>query len=128
MELLTTPLNADMSMTFSTWSNLDGREPSFPRSANCPAVSPSCEGAKASFSDVVFLTDGSSADPAPEPQPEPPTPESEFLDLTVTDMGSSTNMYVKGLDGKTLTTDGSSVTIGHDNRSFIFTVNDDSTV
>ena len=98
IELLTTPLNEDMSFTLSTWSNLDGREPSFPRSSNCPAVSPSCEGAKVSFTDVVFNQDGSAFDP------EPIT--TEFLDLTVSESGSLSTKYVKGLEDRILTTDG----------------------
>jgi hypothetical protein len=54
IEVLTTALAGNMAVSLSTWDNLDNREPSFPRSANCPAVSPSCEGASATFTDLSF--------------------------------------------------------------------------
>ena len=122
IEVLTTPVAGNMAISLSTWDNLDNREASFPRSDNCPAVSPSCDGASAIFSDATFLLSGSNVEP-----PQPPV-ENVFQDLAVSVDGTQTGAFVKGLDERDLSTAGNSVTIGHDNRAFVFATDDDSTV
>jgi hypothetical protein len=65
---------------------------------------------------------GSNIDP-----PQPPV-ENVFQDLAVSVDGQAVGAFVKGLDDRNLSTSGNSVTIGHDNRAFVFSVDDDSTV
>ena len=109
-----------MDVAFSTWGNLSGADITFPLSDTCSAPA-SCSGTTGRFADVTILTVGSNEDP-----PLPPPAEYQPWDVTI-DGGLQTT-YLKGIPDRPLTTSGSSATIGHNNRAFVLSVDDDSSV
>lgn len=109
-----------MDVAFSTWDNLSGADITFPLSDTCSAAA-SCSATTGKFADVTILTVGSNEDP-----PLPPPAEYQPWDVTI-DGGLQTT-YLKGIPDRPLTTSGNSATIGHNNRAFVLSVEDDSSV
>jgi hypothetical protein len=89
----------------------------------------SCSDASATFSNLSWTSndaiDEDVTPPEPEPQPQPATFEAF---TAVSDTTAQNIFYAKGQDDRTLTTTGSEITIGEDNRAFVFQVDNDSTV
>ena len=130
---LSGPIEGNMGYVVSAWDNTDGQNADFECEGACPAPAASCAGAVNSVSDFKFWQYGYNED-QPEPTPEPDSDDDEDNEPTPTppqpadfegfvansdQMGGDWEFYVKGLDGAELTTQGTQITIGENNRAFV---------
>ena len=69
-------------MSLSNWTNLKGFDKSVDLSANCPVVTPSCDGSIAKFSYIEISSTGSEEIAPPPPAPKGTTFESFYFRFT----------------------------------------------
>lgn len=129
---MSTAIEGGMGFVFSSWDNPTGEFADFEPS-QCTAAT-SCDNSVVTFSNITILQMYSNEDPPQEqttndpPAPEPATWETLTGYSNQSGYSPSFTMHVKGLDGKTLSTQASEVSMGLDNRAFFLESQDESDV
>ena len=132
LEALSNNIEGGMGLAFSSWDNRDYERADFECEGMCPEPAPTCNNAMNQISNIRVEQWGYNEDrpdPNPEPNPDPtpdPTPDPEPVPADFqpfigdTDYwGADYEFYVKGLDGRRLSTSGREITMGDNNRAFV---------
>lgn len=141
LDALNIPIEGNMGFSLSSWDNTDMAE-DVDCDNLCPTPAATCDNAMNIVSNFSVNTWGSTENPdtdpnppepeppAPEPEPEPPAPEPTptptWHEFWGTAQDAQTSLWVMGVGSDTITAANDEITVGGNNRAFVFATPDES--